>query len=427
MTKIIKIYAREILDSRGVPTVEADVILQNNIMGRASVPSGASTGKHEALELRDHDNKRYYGKGVLNAVNNINNIIAPALVSIDVLDQTLIDYTLINLDNTHNKSLLGANAILAVSIASAIAASNLLHIPLYRYLGGIGQKILPVPMMNVINGGAHANNNLDIQEFMIVPVGAKTFREALRYGSEVFNTLKNICNKRKYATTVGDEGGFAPNLNSHEEAIKLILEAIDQAGYVAGRDIMLALDCAASEFYQDGLYHLKAENLQLNSQDFTHYLQNLTDKYPIISIEDAMGETDINGWQYFTKQLGQKLQIVGDDIFVTDPARLVQGIKDNIANSLLVKVNQIGTLTETINAVNIAKNANYTTIISHRSGETESSFIADLSVALNCGQIKTGALSRSDRVAKYNQLLRIEEELGNYARYLGIDTYKNFK
>jgi enolase len=425
MTKIKNIIAREVLDSRGIPTVEAEVILECGIHGRAIVPSGASTGTREALELRDGDKKRYNGKGVLKAVNNINKIINKALIGMDGFDQTLIDQTMINLDGTKNKAKLGANAILAVSVAVAQAVSNALGLPLYRYFGGLGQKTLPVPLMNVINGGAHANNNLDIQEFMILPVGAPTFREALRYGSEVFQALKLICKQKGFSTTVGDEGGFAPNLKSNEDALNLILEAIKAAGYVAGKDIMLGLDCAASEFYKDNKYHLTAENLHLTSKQFADYLTNLVNKYPIISIEDGMAEQDSAGWIYLTEKLGKKIQLVGDDNFVTNTTLLQAGIENNIANSLLVKINQIGTLTETIAAVEMAKTANYTTVMSHRSGETENSIIADLAVGLNCGQIKTGSLSRTDRICKYNQLLRIEEELGSISSYAGIKAFYN--
>jgi len=427
MTTITKIHAREILDSRGFPTIEVDVILDSGVFGRAAVPSGASTGSKEALELRDNDKTRYWGKGVLKAISNVNNTIAQKLIGANALNQTAIDRTLIGLDGTQNKAKLGANATLAVSIGVAKAASNALNLPFYRYVGGIGQKMLPLPMMNVINGGEHANNNLDIQEFMILPVGAPTFKEALRYGAEVFHALKSICNSRGYSTSVGDEGGFAPNLNNNEEALKLILEAIDKAGFIAGADIMLGLDCAASEFYKDGLYHLAAENLHLTSEQFTDYLSNLANKYPIISIEDGMSEDDEAGWIHLTKKLGNKLQLVGDDVFVTNPKILAQGIKLGIANSLLVKVNQIGTLTETIAAVEMAKTAGYTTVMSHRSGETEDFLIADLAVALNCGQIKTGSLSRSDRMSKYNQLLRLEEELDVDAIYPGLKALYNIQ
>ena len=424
---IADIFAREILDSRGLPTVEVDVALDCGATGRASVPSGASTGTREALELRDGDKSRYNGKGVLKAVGNVNEIIAPELRGCNAFDQTDIDKQLLKLDGTENKAKLGANATLAVSVAVAQAVSNALDIPFYRYVGGVGIKQLPVPMMNVINGGAHANNNLDIQEFMIMPVGAPSFKEALRYGSEIFQALKTICNARGFATSVGDEGGFAPNLNSHEDAIKIILEAIDKAGYVAGKDIMLAIDCAASEFYKDGKYHLQAEGLHLNSEEFADYLESLANNYPIISIEDGMAEQDEAGWIHLTKKLGDKLQLVGDDNFVTNPKILAKGIEKGIANALLVKINQIGTLTETILAVEMAKTAGYATVMSHRSGETENFVIADLAVALNCGQIKTGSLSRSDRISKYNQLLRLEELLGENAVYPGMRAFYNIK
>jgi enolase len=427
MAKISAVTAREILDSRGLPTVEVDVVLDCGVKGRASVPSGASTGSKEALELRDNDKNRYHGKGVLKAVRNINDEIEGRLISLSALDQTAIDNFLIELDGTDNKSNLGANAMLAVSLAVAQAASNYLRLPLYKYVGGLGVKQMPVPMINVINGGAHANNNLDIQEFMIIPIAAPSFREAMRWSSEIFHTLKALCASRGYSTSVGDEGGFAPNLNSNEDALKLLVEAIDKAGYVSGRDIMLAIDCAASEFYQDGKYNLKAEGIQLNSEQFTDYLSNLANKYPIISIEDGMSENDTAGWVHLTKTLGDRLQIVGDDVFVTNPKILAAGIRNKVANSLLVKVNQIGTLTETITAVEMAKTAAYTTVMSHRSGETENSFIADLAVALNCGQIKTGSMSRSDRICKYNQLLRIEEELGKSSIYPGLAAFYNLR
>ena len=422
--KIQNVIAREILDSRGLPTVEVDIILDSGIMARASVPSGASTGSNEAVELRDNNNARFFGKGVTQAVYNVNNIIKPRILGFEIANQNMLDSLLIDLDGTPNKSHLGANAILAVSIAYAIASSEALKIPLYEYINPHNLHILPVPMMNVINGGKHANNNLDIQEFMIVPVNMRSFKEALRCGSEIFYTLKQICHERSYSTSVGDEGGFAPNLASHEDAIKLIIEAIERAGYVAGVDVYIALDCAASEFYYDGKYHLRADNLTLNSEEFTTYLDNLCNLYPIISIEDAISELDYTGWIHITKNMGHKIQLVGDDIFVTNATILKKCIHDGIANSLLVKVNQIGTLTETMHAVNMAHNANYTTVISHRSGETESTVIADLAVAFNCGQIKTGSLSRTDRICKYNQLLRIEEFLGNSAKYLGLSAFK---
>lgn len=427
MSAIIDIVAREILDSRGFPTVEVDIILETGAFGRAAVPSGASTGSREALELRDGDKSRYNGKGVLKAIENINGPITEAILGLDALDQTEIDNLLIALDGTEYKSNLGANAMLAVSIATARAAADELGVPLFKYVGGVGKKLLPVPMMNVVNGGEHANNNLDIQEFMIMPVGAPSFKEALRYGSEIFQALKKICNSRGYPTSVGDEGGFAPNLNTNEEAIKIILEAIESAGYVAGKDIMIAMDCAASEFFKDGKYHLAAEDLHLTPEQFTDYLENLVNTYPIISIEDGMAEGDNHGWKLLTDRLGKRIQIVGDDLYVTNPKILAKGIENGIANSLLVKINQIGTLTETIEAVEMAKTANYTTVMSHRSGETEDSVIADLAVGLNCGQIKTGSLSRSDRIAKYNQLLRIEEMLGDNAFYPGLNAFYNIR
>ncbi len=419
MSAIIDIVAREVLDSRGNPTVEADVLLESGAMGRAAVPSGASTGAKEALELRDQDEKRYLGKGCLQAVEHVNNEICQALLGVDATEQSFIDQVMIDLDGTENKGNLGANAILAVSLATARAAAEDAGLPLYRYLGGAGSMSMPVPMMNVINGGAHANNSLDIQEFMIMPVGAESFREALRCGTEVFHHLKKICNDKGFATTVGDEGGFAPNLNSHEEAINLILQAVKAAGYKEGEDILLALDCASSEFYKDGRYHLNAEKRVFDSEQFADYLAKLADKYPIISIEDGMAEDDWAGWDKLTQKLGKKIQLVGDDLFVTNPAILAEGIKKQVANSLLVKVNQIGSLTETLKAVDLARRNRYTCVMSHRSGETEDSTIADLAVATNCMQIKTGSLSRSDRMAKYNQLLRIEEELGEMAHYPG--------
>ena len=419
MSAIIDIFAREILDSRGNPTVECDVLLESGVMGRAAVPSGASTGEKEALEMRDGDKSRYLGKGVLQAVDNVNGEIAQALIGLDAAEQAYIDQVMLDLDGTDNKGRLGANAMLAVSMAVARAAAEDAGLPLYRYIGGAGPMAMPVPMMNVINGGAHANNSLDIQEFMIMPVGAETFREALRCGAEIFHHLKKLCDSHGYSTSVGDEGGFAPNLASHEDAIKLILEAIDAAGYTAGDDVVLALDCASSEFYKDGKYHLSAEGLELTSEQFAAYLGNLADRYPIVSIEDGMSEHDWAGWKILTDKLGDKIQLVGDDLFVTNPAILAEGIEQGLANSLLVKVNQIGTLTETLKAVDLAKRNRYTSVMSHRSGETEDNTIADLAVATNCMQIKTGSLSRSDRMSKYNQLLRIEEELGAAAYYPG--------
>ncbi|QMT33143.1 phosphopyruvate hydratase [Conchiformibius steedae DSM 2580] len=427
MSAIVDIVAREILDSRGNPTVECDVLLESGAMGRAAVPSGASTGRKEALELRDGDKLRYLGKGVRKAVENVNNEIAQALIGIDASEQAYVDRIMLDLDGTENKSRLGANAILAVSLAVARAAAEDAGLPLYRYLGGAGPMALPVPMMNVINGGEHANNSLDIQEFMIIPTSASSFAEALRCGAEVFHQLKKICDIKGFSTTVGDEGGFAPNLSSHEEALKLIMEAIKAAGYEAGKDVMLALDCASSEFYQDGKYRLSAEGLELNSEEFAEYLEKLVDNYPIISIEDGMEEGDWLGWKHLTRKLGDRVQLVGDDLFVTNPTVLADGINKGIANALLVKVNQIGTLSETLKAVDLAKRNRYTCVMSHRSGETEDTTIADLAVATNCMQIKTGSLSRSDRMAKYNQLLRIEEELGDTAYYPGVEAFYQLK
>ena len=423
MSAIVDIFAREILDSRGNPTVECDVLLESGVMGRAAVPSGASTGQKEALELRDGDKSRYFGKGVLQAVEHVNNEIAQQLIGIDASEQSYIDQLMIELDGTDNKGRLGANATLAVSMAVARAAAEDAGLPLYRYLGGAGPMAMPVPMMNVINGGAHANNSLDIQEFMIMPVGATTFREALRCGAEVFHALKKLCDSKGFPTTVGDEGGFAPNLNSHEEALQLMQEAVAAAGYVAGEDVLFALDCASSEFYKEGKYHLSAEGLALSSEEFADYLAKLVDTYPIVSIEDGMDENDWEGWKHLTEKLGKRVQLVGDDLFVTNPKILAEGIEAGVANALLVKVNQIGTLSETLKAVELAKRSRYTSVMSHRSGETEDSTIADLAVATNCMQIKTGSLSRSDRMAKYNQLLRIEEELGSAAYYPGKSAF----
>ncbi len=428
MSSIVDVVAREVLDSRGNPTVEADVLLESGVMGRAAVPSGASTGEKEAVELRDGDKARYLGKGVLQAVENVNTEICEAIIGLDAAEQAFIDRTLIELDGTDNKSRLGANAILAVSVAVAKAAAEEAGLPLYRYLGGAGPMSLPVPMMNVINGGAHANNSLDIQEFMIMPVGAKTFRDALRCGAEIFHHLKKICDSKGYSTTVGDEGGFAPNLKTNEEALALISEAVLAAGYTPGDDVLFALDCASSEFYKDGNYVLEGEGgLKLTSAQFADYLETLVNKYPIISIEDGMSEHDWNGWKLLTDKLGKRVQLVGDDVFVTNPKILAEGIKAGICNSLLVKINQIGTLTETLQAVDLAKRNMYTSVMSHRSGETEDSTIADLAVATNCMQIKTGSLSRSDRMAKYNQLLRIEEELGDAAYYPGRGAFYHLK
>jgi enolase len=420
MSQIDHIHAREILDSRGNPTVEADVILAGGVMGRAAVPSGASTGEHEAVELRDGDPKRFGGKGVLKAVRNVNDVIAPKLKGMSALDQAELDRVLIELDGTPNKSKLGANALLAVSLATARAAANVQKLPLYRYLGGPSAHTLPVPMMNIINGGAHADNNVDFQEFMIVPVGAATFSEALRMGAEIFHTLKSVLKKKGYATSVGDEGGFAPNLKSNEEAIETIIEAIAQAGYQAGENVLLALDPAASEFYDGASYVFKkSDGRKLTSDQMVAFWSEWIGKYPIVSIEDGMAENDWDGWQTLTDQLGKRVQLVGDDLFVTNTDFLRRGIERGVANSILIKVNQIGTLSETLECMGLAKTSGYTTIISHRSGETEDAFIADLAVATNAGQIKTGSLSRSDRIAKYNQLLRIEEELGAAAVYPG--------
>ncbi|TBR12227.1 MAG: phosphopyruvate hydratase [Rugosibacter sp.] len=427
MSAIVDVVAREILDSRGNPTVEADVLLESGIMGRAAVPSGASTGSREAIELRDGDTGRYLGKGVERAVENVNTEISETIIGLDAEEQAFIDQSLIELDGTDNKSRLGANAILAVSMAVAKAAAEEAGLPLYRYFGGSGPMQMPVPMMNVINGGAHANNNLDIQEFMIVPVGAQSFREALRCGAEVFQHLKKLVDKKGYPTTVGDEGGFAPNVSGNDEAIELVLRAIEAAGYTPGQDVVLALDCAASEFYRDGRYVLASEKLELSSEGFTDYLATLADRYPIISIEDGMSEADWPGWKLLTERLGKKVQIVGDDVFVTNPKILSEGIQQGIANSILIKINQIGTLTETFAAVEMAKRAGYTSVISHRSGETEDSTIADIAVGLNALQIKTGSLSRSDRIAKYNQLLRIEEDLGGTGGYPGLGAFYNLR
>ncbi|MEQ1661294.1 MAG: phosphopyruvate hydratase [Thiobacillus sp.] len=424
MSAIIDVIAREILDSRGNPTVEADVLLESGVLGRAAVPSGASTGSREAIELRDGDKSRYLGKGVLNAVEHVNTEICEAIIGLDVEDQAFIDKTMIELDGTENKSRLGANALLAVSMACARAAAEQAGLPLYRYLGGAAPMALPVPMMNIINGGAHANNNIDMQEFMVIPVGAPSFREALRYGAEVFHALKKLLDDAGMATTVGDEGGFAPNLESHEAALKLIVQAIEKAGLQPGIDVAIGVDCAASEFYKDGLYHLDSENLKLTSAQLTDYLAAWCDKYPVISIEDGMAEGDWDGWKTLTDKLGTRVQLVGDDLFVTNAKILKEGIEKNIANSILIKVNQIGTLSETFQAIEMAKQAGYTSVISHRSGETEDTTIADLSVATNARQIKTGSLSRSDRMAKYNQLLRIEEELGDTASYPGRDAFR---
>lgn len=415
MTEIADVKAREILDSRGNPTVEVDIILACGAFGRAAVPSGASTGTREALELRDKESERFGGKGTATAVSNISEIIAPAIIGMDASDQAGLDMFMIELDDTDNKSKLGANAILGVSMAAARAAAEAYGMPLYRYLGGISARYLPIPMMNVINGGAHAANNLDIQEFMIVPVGAESIAQAVQMGAETFHALKKILKEKDLSTAVGDEGGFAPNLDANEEAIKFIISAIESAGYAPGKDIGIALDAAASEFYEEGKYVLKSENKSLTSEEMIAYYKDLTDKYPILSIEDGLAEQDWDGWEQMTEQLGLDIQIVGDDIFVTNPGILDEGIERGIANSILIKLNQIGTVTETLDAIDMAKQAGYTTVISHRSGETEDTFISDLAVGVNACQIKTGSMSRTDRVAKYNQLIRIEEELGRGA------------
>ncbi|MDH7478999.1 MAG: phosphopyruvate hydratase [Syntrophomonadaceae bacterium] len=426
MSTIIDIVAREILDSRGNPTVEVEIHLEDGSMGRAAIPSGASTGTYEAVELRD-DNSRYLGKGVLNAVENVNNIIASEVVGMDALNQTEIDQMMIELDGTPNKGKLGANAILGVSLAVARAGADCLGLPLYRYIGGVNARNLPVPMMNILNGGKHADNNLDIQEFMIVPAGASSFAEALRMGAEIYQTLKSVLKKRGLSTSIGDEGGFAPNLRSHEEALEMIIQAIEQAKYRPGEDVFLALDPAATEFYKDGRYVFTGENASRTSEEMVDYYQDLVNRFPIISLEDGLAEDDWDGWKVLTERLGQRIQIVGDDIFVTNRERFQRGIDLGVANSILIKVNQIGTLTETLDTIEMAKQFNYTSVVSHRSGETEDSFIADLVVAVNTGQIKTGAPARSDRVAKYNQLLRIEEELGDSARFKGMGYFTTFK
>jgi enolase len=428
MTEIIAIHAREILDSRGNPTVEAEVSLLSGIAGRASVPSGASTGEHEMLELRDGDPKRYLGKGVTQAVNNVIEKIAPEIVGMDCLNQRDIDYTMIALDGTENKGALGANAILSVSLACAKAAAAATELPLYRYLGGIQAKDIPVPMMNIINGGQHADNNVDIQEFMIMPAGAPTFREGLRMSAEVFHNLKAVLKSKGYNTAVGDEGGFAPNLKSNEEALAVIIEAIVRAGYEPGKDILIALDAAASSFYQKKKYILGAEKKPKKTADeMIRFYEDLVNRYPIISLEDGLAEDDWEGWKALTEALGSRIQIVGDDLFVTNKKRLEMGISQGIANSILIKLNQIGSLTETLETIQTAKEAGYTNIVSHRSGETEDSFMADVAVATNCGQIKSGSLSRSERLAKYNQLLRIEEELGDRAVYRGKATFYSIR
>lgn len=426
MTEIIDVYAREILDSRGNPTIEVEVDLESGIRGRAAVPSGASTGEHEAVELRDGDKNRYLGKGVLKAVKNVNETIGEAIIGLEATDQTLIDTIMIELDGTPNKSKLGANAILGVSMAVARAAAEAVNLPLYQYLGGINAKMMPVPMMNILNGGSHADNSVDLQEFMIAPAGAEDFREALRMGSEVFHSLKKVLSSKKLNTSVGDEGGFAPDLKSNEEAIEVILKAIEQAGYKPFDDIVICIDPASSEFYnkETGLYDLASENRKLKAEEMIDFYDKWLKKYPIVSIEDGLDENDWDGWKIMTDKLGKRCQLVGDDIFVTNTERLAKGIDEGIANSILIKVNQIGTLTETFNAIEMAHKSGYTAVTSHRSGETEDSTIADLAVATNCGQIKTGSLSRSDRIAKYNQLLRIQDLLDQEAVYPGLKVYR---
>ncbi|MEN6389649.1 MAG: phosphopyruvate hydratase [Syntrophomonas sp.] len=425
MSTIIDVFARELLDSRGNPTVEVEVILEDGTMGRAIVPSGASTGAHEAVELRDEDSSRYGGKGVLKAVENVNEIIAPEIVGMEAVRQIDIDTLMIELDGTPNKQKLGANAILGVSMAVARAAARYLGLPLYQYIGGVNARELPVPMMNILNGGRHADNNVDIQEFMILPTGAQSFAEGLRTVVEIYHTLKKVLSAKGLATAVGDEGGFAPNLPSNEAAVEVILEAIEKAGYRAGQDVHLALDPAATEFYKDGKYHLAGNNLVLSSAEMVDFYADWVDKYPIISIEDGLAEDDWEGWKLLTDRLGHKIQLVGDDLFVTNTDRLSRGIKEGICNSILIKLNQIGTVSETLETINMAKRAGYTSVISHRSGETEDSTIADIAVAIGAGQIKSGAPARTDRVAKYNQLLRIEEELDVFAVYRGLDTFYN--
>ncbi|MCM3718245.1 phosphopyruvate hydratase [Fictibacillus phosphorivorans] len=429
MSTIIEIYAREVLDSRGNPTVEVEVYTESGAFGRAIVPSGASTGEYEAVELRDGDKERYLGKGVMNAVNNVNENIAPELIGFDVLDQVGIDQTLIELDGTENKGKLGANAILGVSMAVAHAAADFLNVPLYMYLGGFNSKTLPVPMMNILNGGEHADNNVDIQEFMVMPVGAENFPEALRMGAEIFHSLKAVLKEKGLNTAVGDEGGFAPNLGSNEEALQTIMEAIEKAGYKPGEEVRLAMDVAASELYkkEDGKYHLSGEGVVKSSEEMVAFYEELVNKYPIVSIEDGLDENDWDGFKLLTERIGDRVQLVGDDLFVTNTTKLSEGIEKGIGNSILIKVNQIGTLTETFDAIEMAKRAGYTAVISHRSGESEDSTIADIAVATNAGQIKTGAPSRTDRVAKYNQLLRIEDELGNLAVYPGMSAFYNLK
>lgn len=425
--EIVDVTARQILDSRSNPTVEVEVALEDGTTGRAAVPSGASTGEFEAVELRDGDDEKYKGKGVLKAVDNVNNYIAEELIGMNAFDQVLIDNTMIELDGTENKGKLGANAMLGVSLACARAAAEYLGLSLYQYIGGVNAKVLPIPMMNILNGGKHADNNVDLQEFMIMPVGASSFSEALRMGSEVYHTLKSLLKSKGYDTGVGDEGGFAPNLKSNEEAIQVIVEAIEKAGYEPGKDIYIALDPASSEFYEDGKYNLKGEGKVLTPEEMVDFYVKIAEKYPVISLEDGMAEEDWEGWAVLTEKLGHKIQLVGDDLFVTNTRRLKKGIDKKVANSILIKLNQIGTLTETLNAIEMAERAGYTAVVSHRSGETEDTTIADLVVAVNAGQIKTGAPARSERVAKYNQLLRIEEELGDAAEYRGLNAFYNIK
>lgn len=426
-TEIIGIFAREILDSRGNPTIEVETVLDCGVTGRAAVPSGASTGAFEAVELRDGDKKRYMGRGVQKAVENVNSFIAPELEGMDAIYQREIDQAMLDVDGTNNKSKLGANAILGVSLSAAKAAALAMDLPLYKYLGGVNAHILPSPMMNILNGGKHADNSVDLQEFMIMPIGASTFSEALRMGTEVFHNLKTVLKKDGLNTAVGDEGGFAPDLKTNEDAIKYIIKAIEKAGFKPGKDIYIALDPAATEFYKGGKYNLKGEGKVLTPTEMVDYYKNLTEKYPIISIEDGMAEEDWDGWKKLTDKIGSKVQLVGDDLFVTNTARLKKGIELEVANSILIKVNQIGTLSETLDAIEMAKTAGYTAVISHRSGETEDTTIADIVVGVNAGQIKTGAPSRTDRVSKYNQLLRIEEDLGSEAKYLGLDAFYNLK
>ena len=424
---IVDVYARQILDSRAFPTVEVEVILEDGTIGRAAVPSGASTGMYEAVELRDDDKSMYNGKGVLKAVDNVNNVIAEELIGMNIFDQVAIDKTMIELDGTDNKERLGANAMLGVSLACARAASAYLEMPLYQYIGGVNAKVLPVPMMNIINGGKHADNTVDLQEFMIMPAGAESFSEALRMSAEVYHTLKSLLKSKGYETGVGDEGGFAPNLKTNEEAIQVIIEAIEKAGYTPGKEIFIALDPASSELFENGKYNLAGEGKVLTPEEMADYYVDLVNKYPIISIEDGMAEEDWEGWKHITEKLGGKIQLVGDDLFVTNTKRLQMGIDKGVANSILIKLNQIGTLTETLNAIEMAERAGFTAVISHRSGETEDTTIADLVVAVNAGQIKTGAPARSERVAKYNQLLRIEDELGEMGEYRGLKAFYNIK